>query len=166
MVLSNFNSIKVRLKQPAAEIPAAATKFQFHKGTIKTGSPRIHLTVFPNFNSIKVRLKPDKADLLPEVGKYFNSIKVRLKQPAAEIPAAATKFQFHKGTIKTHHSYPGVVTLQRFQFHKGTIKTCKSKVFCICKLYFNSIKVRLKLSVLMFMSTLFVFQFHKGTIKT
>ena len=55
----------------------------------------------------------------------------------------------------------------KFQFHKGTIRT-----FCSClpssePLYFNSIKVQLERTILQ--STVIimtVFQFHKGTIRT
>ena len=32
---------------------------------------------------------------------YFNSIKVRLKHTAVESSDGTTRFQFHKGTIKT-----------------------------------------------------------------
>ena len=35
-ILRNFNSIKVRLKPNFRVIAAGNTKFQFHKGTIKT----------------------------------------------------------------------------------------------------------------------------------
>ena len=32
----NFNSIKVQLKPPSAQVQRAIDAFQFHKGTIKT----------------------------------------------------------------------------------------------------------------------------------
>ena len=32
-------------------------------------------------------------------------------------------FQFHKGSIKTHHVIREVTALHLFQFHKGSIKT-------------------------------------------
>ena len=34
--------------------------------------------------------------------RYFNSIKVRLKQDKAMSTCMPERFQFHKGTIKTH----------------------------------------------------------------
>ncbi len=55
------------------------TRFQFHKGTIKT----------KDFNKVN-RLHP-----------YFNSIKVQLKPIPPAVGAAVVSFQFHKGTIKT-----------------------------------------------------------------
>ena len=33
---------------------------------------------------------------------YFNSIKVRLERTSDSIPARLSKFQFHKGTIRTN----------------------------------------------------------------
>ena len=35
-VLSDFNSIKVRLELPAVRVPKDADLFQFHKGAIRT----------------------------------------------------------------------------------------------------------------------------------
>ena len=77
----NFNSIKVRLKHSNEWLTAFHTrKFQFHKGTIKTGH-RIVTSVYYS---------------------YFNSIKVRLKQSHLRGEAyLQQEFQFHKGTIKT-----------------------------------------------------------------
>ena len=57
-LVSDFNSIKVRLKQGGWPSLVALPPFQFHKGTIKT---RLHICA-------------------PLVPSYFNSIKVRLKQ--------------------------------------------------------------------------------------
>ena len=37
-MFDNFNSIKVRLEQAAHLFPVDPTTFQFHKGTIRTGS--------------------------------------------------------------------------------------------------------------------------------
>ena len=75
-------------------------------------------------------------------------------------------FQFHKGTIKTF-CYYSKVWLFSFQFHKGTIKTYKFKSGQKTILDFNSIKVRLKLSLkFKYKAKKARFQFHKGTIKT
>ena len=54
-------------------------KFQFHKGTIKTG---VDMTAAP-------------------AEGHFNSIKVRLKQSKQKRRKRENQFQFHKGTIKT-----------------------------------------------------------------
>ena len=54
-----------------------------------------------------------------------------------------------------------------FQFHKGTIKTLVRQIYAETLVYFNSIKVRLKLYLsknLIYKTN--SFQFHKGTIKT
>ena len=61
-----------------------------------------------------------------------------------------------------------ITDISKFQFHKGTIKTIPSLIINIITIcYFNSIKVRLKLvgdgAGSWVMSS---FQFHKGTIKT
>ena len=53
-----------------------------------------------------------------------------------------------------------------FQFHKGTIKTFAVTDATVPKMYFNSIKVRLKQFAAYVHQTLTAFQFHKGTIKT
>ena len=54
---------------------------------------------------------------------YFNSIKVRLKHKYFEKYPSRSRFQFHKGTIKTVVFVRLVLSLFLFQFHKGTIKT-------------------------------------------
>ena len=54
-----------------------------------------------------------------------------------------------------------------FQFHKGTIKTLiLSTLSTLPGAYFNSIKVRLKLTYKIAYLIRDLFQFHKGTIKT
>ena len=79
---------------------------------------------------------------------YFNSIKVRLKhEHQKEQKKSNTLFQFHKGTIKTCICSVRVWIYLEFQFHKGTIKTVCCLEHFLQKVYFNSIKVRLKLFV-------------------
>ena len=56
-LISDFNSIKVRLKLGVAVFFLPLLAFQFHKGTIKTSSSHPPRTLAPHFNSIKVRLK-------------------------------------------------------------------------------------------------------------
>ena len=66
---------------------------------------------------------------MPEKCKFnFNSIKVRLKPVEIERKQQETRFQFHKGTIKTQKLVNEGIIKERFQFHKGTIKTCVKAV--------------------------------------
>ena len=80
-LLINFNSIKVQLEPLVRVSVPVASRFQFHKGTIRTG----------------------KKHQLSRAFRYFNSIKVQLERGAAVggVPGALV-FQFHKGTIRTH----------------------------------------------------------------
>ena len=55
---------------------------------------------------------------------HFNSIKVRLELETTKNVKQDT----------------------RFQFHKGTIRTAEARQYCCIRLYFNSIKVRLELT--------------------
>ena len=60
-----------------------------------------------------------------------------------------------------------IIAICRFQFHKGTIKTDYPIPELDSIGNFNSIKVRLKLELMVLSILLIrVFQFHKGTIKT
>ena len=99
------------------------------------------------FNSIKVRLKRSDS-VLGFVPRYnFNSIKVRLKLHDQDFRHQSLSFQFHKGTIKTDDGIQTQYYQHQFQFHKGTIKTTSSRSSQDGSIkYFNSIKVRLKLS--------------------
>ena len=54
------------------------------------------------------------------------------------------KFQFHKGTIRTHGVMRPGDDLALFQFHKGTIRTSQSRNQKDRIKNFNSIKVRLE----------------------
>ena len=57
----------------------------------------------------------------------------------------SSRFQFHKGTIRTPESSGSLKLSLSFQFHKGTIRTEKPG---------SEPEARIK------------FQFHKGTIRT
>ena len=127
-LIIRFNSIKVRLK-PRTErdgLPASTfqfhkgtiktedkngeysfdKQFQFHKGTIKTNQDQRDALLLACFNSIKVRLKRRYWRRLAQQKQRFNSIKVRLKHKVVYNLDELKKFQFHKGTIKTHHRQP------------------------------------------------------------
>ena len=98
----------------------------------------------------------------------FNSIKVRLRQDFIKITKYFhTRFQFHKGTIKTLCSSLYRRWQFEFQFHKGTIKTPAAVDVVVFLASFNSIKVRLRQNERMEKCRRsHMFQFHKGTIKT
>ena len=55
-----------------------------------------------------------------------------------------TRFQFHKGTIKTNVVAALVGSMPKFQFHKGTIKTLLVLLLVASIPSFNSTIVRLK----------------------
>ena len=104
------------------------TKFQFHKGTIKT---LVSDTCVPidniNFNSIKVRLKHLIFCCTLFNIKYFNSIKVRLKLVIAIKVAIYALGYFNSIKVRLKRpAYSGSQHTPRFQFHKGTIKTERS----------------------------------------
>ena len=100
-----FNSIKVRLKPNPLRYYLKPDKFQFHKGTIKTGYLYTLAKSDKHFNSIKVRLKHFAISNSKSFNIYFNSIKVRLKPNATIATVNENTFQFHKGTIKTKERY-------------------------------------------------------------
>ena len=58
-VIGYFNSIKVRLELCTVIGEGSTSKFQFHKGTIRTESQRGVWLLPSHFNSIKVRLEPE-----------------------------------------------------------------------------------------------------------
>ena len=60
------------------------------------------------------------------------------------IASIFSKFQFHKGTIKTSVQRRSRGAAPTFQFHKGTIKTPPDHSIRKSLNDFNSIKVRLK----------------------
>ena len=102
-------------------------------------------------------------------------------------PSAKSRFQFHKGTIRTAGNHVGKVGINVFQFHKGTIRTDSGFSFHAPTLfqfhkgtirtslgvmfhaihgYFNSINVRLEPAGSAVEGSSDRFQFHKGTIRT
>ena len=121
-----FNSTKVRLRRTSPCWPLRyRCKFQFHKGSIKTGpTSLIPGSATSSFNSTKVRLRQI------EIRDYYlsqerfqfhkGSIKTWHQQQSY---SHHNLFQFHKGSIKTVHSSPVPPNVMVFQFHKGSIKT-------------------------------------------
>ena len=57
LTLENFNSIKVRLERNTSNITSEGSRFQFHKGAIRTVRPTDVTVPLLDFNSIKVRLE-------------------------------------------------------------------------------------------------------------
>ena len=99
--ISHFNSIKVRLELPRKTLWLMFITFQFHKGTIRTN---IRCGIYRNskhFNSIKVRLELIILLTYFRLHRDFNSIKVRLELSFVGSFCTSSKFQFHKGTIRT-----------------------------------------------------------------
>ena len=122
--LFHFNSIKVRLKLIRADNRIFRTQFQFHKGTIKTLRLVSCYLFFTRFQFHKGTIKTFGCFYrFTPVCSDFNSIKVRLK--------------LNRNIER--------LRITEFQFHKGTIKTLRLLVSILILLYFNSIKVRLKL---------------------
>ena len=77
-------------------------RFQFHKGTIKTVLLVVLSLFLVHFNSIKVQLRLSVCKSIQIVKLDFNSIKVQLRHVCRKRFQSKSKFQFHKGTIKTH----------------------------------------------------------------
>ena len=102
------------------------------------------LPVLYHFNSIKVRLEPIQGIEKIYEANDFNSIKVRLEHSCQERTEAASRFQFHKGAIRTSFSV---------YFSSSTVN-------------FNSIKVRLERLKILKVLLISLFQFHKGAIRT
>ena len=77
---------------------------------------------------------------------HFNSIKVRLEHEHIFLKSFPfTKFQFHKGAIRTSLLRFENFNFALFQFHKGAIRTLLEPVYGLPEL---------------------PFQFHKGAIRT
>ena len=102
------------------------------------------------FNSIKVRL--ERCAVLFQVAPcaYFNSIKVRLER----LMPLSSSIPRNFNSIKVRLERLSVWRCERsliFQFHKGTIRTMATFIVQYSLLYFNSIKVRLELLIMLLM---------------
>ena len=97
-------------------------KFQFHKGTIRTGCRGCYFNRLRYFNSIKVRLERELASgVRARIEFQFHKGTIRTEEP--QMPDGRQTFQFHKGTIRTEEIDNLVQKYTAFQFHKGTIRT-------------------------------------------
>ena len=79
---------------------------------------------------------------------------------------AAPIFQFHEGSINTFTLKKFQVILKLFQFHEGSINTVDAAIMQLVNLDFNSMKVRLILSLNFGIRMRRQFQFHEGSINT
>ena len=103
--MKNFNSIKVRLEPRSSSRIAGAGRFQFHKGTIRTGCIGVMAAFYT----------------------YFNSIKVRLEHKDAQIAELnENPFQFHKGTIRTKNTTYSSKGISHFNSIKVRLEPVKS----------------------------------------
>ena len=104
-------------------VAKGSLKFQFHKGTIRTGvgSP-----------------------CMSEFMRDFNSIKVRLELQSSFLARLLIRFQFHKGTIRTVEYCHYFISEIEFQFHKGTIRTlcCSNKAQKVATFQFHKGTIR------------------------
>ena len=119
-----------------------------------------------NFNSIKVRLEPMVSVLVVVFHLDFNSIKVRL-EPLDRfcLDLLRSRFQFHKGTIRTHSYEEIFEVLINFNSIKVQLELLRPHLRLLHR-NFNSIKVQLELKGDYRLRPYMGFQFHKGTIRT
>ena len=118
------------------------------------------------FNSIKVRLERSLSGGCSLVSRFqFHKGAIRTYIPA-DLSLEQYTFQFHKGAIRTFQMFYNIYLLIPFQFHKGAIRTVPYPVGAVWYLDFNSIKVRLEQGSLSAALLLPIFQFHKGAIRT
>ena len=124
-------------------------------------------TCHTDFNSIKVRLEPSQNTPYPFPRPYFNSIKVRLEPRCLQgLHISALNFNSIKVRLERPVSPVSYKQLTKFQFHKGTIRTLTTLEAICWIIHFNSIKVRLEQSPQRLSALIPRFQFHKGTIRT
>jgi len=118
-------------------------------------------------SSIKVRLRRSKVAASITNAKFqFHKGSIKTHGRAMEYQCF-WQFQFHKGSIKTSGSSRSSTASRIFQFHKGSIKTLRLIMIFIILSDFNSIKVRLRhCKSVTYTLTSHEFQFHKGSIKT
>ena len=75
--------------------------FQFHKGTIRTGSAPEYVAKYVTFQFHKGTIRTSNEPSSIENDGYFNSIKVQLEHRMKPNYLPTNSFQFHKGTIRT-----------------------------------------------------------------
>ena len=123
LLMSYFNSIKVRLELLVCVVLWSNLLFQFHKGTIRTVNVILSCLAFLYFNSIKVRLEHFPFSVSHSAISYFNSIKVRLEL-CVHFILCHFRMDFNSIKVRLEHNklYDRELS-ELFQFHKGTIRT-------------------------------------------
>ena len=122
----------------------SSSRFQFHKGAIRTLGSCSPLSPNLQFQFHKGAIRTNNADDDQLYVGNFNSIKVRLEPRKCTDLSSAGRFQFHKGAIRTQVSTKVFSLNLIFQFHKGAIRTRQLSITGYFYGYFNSIKVRLE----------------------
>ena len=102
ILITNFNSIKVRLEPAGLNPYLMMNGFQFHKGTIRTLKILLKVIIYALFQFHKGTIRTTLYALTFLAILNFNSIKVRLEPAGLNPYLMMQKFQFHKGTIRTH----------------------------------------------------------------
>ena len=121
--------------------------FQFHKGAIRTISPKKLEWKARWFQFHKGAIRTEDVPRNSDHLINFNSIKVRLElSNLGKINIISWSFQFHKGAIRTRRRPCHHRRYSPFQFHKGAIRTFQQRDSRFWFTNFNSIKVRLELS--------------------
>ena len=105
-MLTNFNSIKVRLEPLFSLGRDTLTEFQFHKGTIRTYQFPQKMSTDCLFQFHKGTIRTSSFLVSSRNLTHFNSIKVRLEHQFPQKMSTDCLFQFHKGTIRTVYSLP------------------------------------------------------------
>ena len=101
LLLSYFNSIKVRLEHYFNGVLPTPQLFQFHKGAIRTSIRLALQTLIPSFQFHKGAIRTLNYASARAAYANFNSIKVRLELRFVMTITCTDKFQFHKGAIRT-----------------------------------------------------------------
>ena len=104
LLLSYFNSIKVRLEHYFNGVLPTPQLFQFHKGAIRTSIRLALQTLIPSFQFHKGAIRTLNYASARAAYANFNSIKVRLEPyPLPLMQRYDFLFQFHKGAIRTKY---------------------------------------------------------------
>ena len=142
-------------------------RFQFHKGTIRTGALWVYHSVISDFNSIKVQLEHEQYQSITIQNCNFNSIKVQLEHwwvpdemyagrnfnsIKVQLELLVSQILFHTSSdfnsikvLLERRMLQAPIIITRFQFHKGTIRTVHPLSGQHAAANFNSIKVQLEL---------------------
>ena len=156
---------------------------------LKVSKRWLYYMTVQSFDSILVRLKVRKNASAHREYPSFDSILVRLKDENYVFSIRCCWFRFHTGSIKravkcnacwcvsfgfdsilvrlkAFRATDGRVSYGKFRFHTGSIKRALAWLFRYTRLCFDSILVRLKVELNLYMSLTALFRFHTGSIKS